>query len=99
MTENNSLFCVRLDAIKRLCSLLCKVKQILTCCFNETNALLDEDGDRPLRSDDGGQWHTKVVALDGLRDGMPGFGSWFLEVNCKERADYSEDSETKFNII
>lgn len=55
----------------------------LTCCFNETDALLDEDRDRLLRSDHVGQWHAEVVAFDGFGDGMPRFGPWFLEKKKK----------------
>lgn len=55
------------------------MKQILTCCFNETDALLNEHWDWPLKSDHGGKRHTKVVAFDGFGNGMPGFGSWFLD--------------------
>lgn len=54
------------------------VMSILTCCFNETDALLNKDWDGPLRRNHCGQWHAKVVAFNGLGDGMPGFGSWFL---------------------
>ena len=79
MTGNNSLRCSQLDAIEDACSLLCRVKDILTCCFDETDALLDEDWDWSLRCDHGGQRHAKVVAFDGFGDGMPGFGSGFLE--------------------
>lgn len=51
---------------------------VLTCSFNETDALLNKDWDGPLRRNHCGQWHAKVVAFNGLGDGMPGFGPWFL---------------------
>lgn len=54
------------------------VMSTLTCCFNETDALLNKDRDGPLRRNHGRQRHAKVVAFDGLGDGMPGFGPWFL---------------------
>ena len=57
---------------------LSQAKLLLTCCVNETDALFNEDGDWPLRSDNCGQWHTKVVAFDGFGDGMPGFVTRFL---------------------
>lgn len=77
MTEENSIYCILLDDIKHLYSL--RIALILTCCFNETDALLDKHWDGPLRSDHGDQRHTKVVAFNGFRDGMSGFGSRFLK--------------------
>lgn len=88
MTGNNSLCCCsQLHVIEHLRSSSRRVKQILTCRFNETDALLNEDWDWPLKTDHGGQRHTKVVAFDGFRDGMPGFGPWFL----KKKTFFLED--------
>jgi len=55
------------------------VKGVLTRRLDETDALLDEDRDGPLRSDHGGQLQPEVVALVGFGDGVPGFGSRLLE--------------------
>lgn len=64
---------------------MCKVEEIPTCRFNETDALLDEDWDRPLRGDHGAQRHAEVVAFNGFGDGMPWFRSWFLGEKINER--------------
>lgn len=57
---------------------------MVTCCLYEADALFDEDRDGPLRTDHGGQWHPKVGALNGLGDGVSGFGPWFLRENRNE---------------
>lgn len=78
-----------------ICSYKVDITFILTCRFNETDALLNKDRDWPLRSDHVDQRHTKVVAFNGFWDGMSGFGSWFLkrEKKTEYRQDWWEESE------
>lgn len=51
----------------------------LTRRFDEAYALLDEDRDGSLGGDHGDQRDAKVVALDGLGNGVPGLLAGFLE--------------------
>lgn len=72
---------------------ICKATQLLTCCLDETDALLYEDWDWPLECNHSRKWNTKIVALHGFGDGMPWFRSWFLREDWENWWDHWKDHQ------